>query len=323
MALKFTIGQVPRTRAFQFADLMELTVLVGLSTQVSRADLDALINTGNIDADPDDDHEANTDSDAIAVTASKVKNAEDCFGQFEYRAGALDEHYPFQVEQSLLTPRKQITNSGYVYLFCLVCSRLGSFSGKKGFTQRCAKLFTELAAVALSASLKKSADVYVFDANSADRKAHFHTDLRKALRKLAVELNARPDEHLIDQQSSAGDGGLDLVAFNRMGDKALGVMAYFGQCAAQQNGWPSKTLEPKKTAGFFAMGHDPSNLLYTPVMYRNAAGHWVNDLHSQDCIIVDRLRMMRALQAVIHEAPSILFNQIRAVVHEVAGAVAD
>ena len=317
MALKFTVGEIPRTRAFQFADLIELTVLVSISGQVSKADLDMLINTGRIDSNPDD-REGEGNTDPIATTAAKVKNVEDCFRQFTYRAGALDEHYPFYLDDALLMPRRQITNSGYVYLFCLVCSRLGSFSGQKGFAQKCAKAFTDLARFALASSLKNSADVYVFDANSADRAEHFHTNLREALRMLANELNARPDDYLIDQQSTSGDGGLDLVAINRMGDKAQGVLAYFGQCAAQQNGWPSKTLETKKVAGFFSMGHAASNLLYTPVMYRNAAGHWVNDIHSQECIIVDRLRIMRALKTVIHEVPITTFNQIRSVVDEVA-----
>lgn len=318
MALKFTVGEVPRTKPFQFADLAELMILVGLNSQVSKADLDGLINTGNADSDPDSD--VSKTADVLDIASANARNTEDCFKHLSYRLGALDDIYPFKLEDSLLTARPSISNASYLYLFCLVCSRLRSFSGEPGFPQRCAKLFTELSAVALKASLKSAATVYIFDAGSDDRANHFHTNLKPALKKLAEMLNARPDDDLIAQQSTSGDGGIDLVAINALGDTAKGILAYFGQCAAQQDGWPKKTLETTRAASFFSMGHAASNLLYTPVMYRNATGRWVNDLYAHDCIIMDRLRMMRALQEVIDQAPPQLFTNIKAVVDEVASA---
>lgn len=322
MALKFKVGEVPRTKAFQFADLAELTILVGRTTQVSKADLDGLIGMGARDSDPDPDGE-DPDSAAIDVATAHSRNTEDCFKQFSYRSGALDENYPFLLDDSLLTAKKDMTASGYIYLFCLVCSRLASFSGQTGFAQRCAKAFTDLSGSALRVVLKHSADVYIFDAGSTDRDEHFHTNLRLALKKLAIQLNALPIDDVIDQQSSSGDAGLDLIAINRMGDSARGVLAYFGQCAAQQNGWPKKTLETQRSGAFFSMGHAASQLLYTPVLYRNASGRWVNDVYSQDCIIVDRLRMMRTLSAVAHELPAVVFDEIVAIVNDVANAITD
>lgn len=321
MTLKFTVGEVPRTKPFQFADLAELVILVGLNSQVSKADLDGLINTGSADSDPDGD--VSSTAHVLDVSMAHAKNAEDCFKHLNYRLGALDEIYPFQVQDSLLTARPFIGIAGYLYLFCLICSRLRSFSGEAGFPQRCAKLFTELSAIALRASLKSSAAVYIFDAGSNDRAQFFDNNLKHALKKLAQILNACPDEGLIAQQSTSGDGGIDLVAVNDLGDSARGVMAYFGQCAAQQDGWPKKTLEATRSMSFFSMGHDASNLLYTPVLYRNATGRWVNDLYAHDCIIMDRLRMMRALQNVIDQVPLPLFASIQSVVDEVACAVVD
>ncbi len=319
MALKFSVGEVPRTKPFQFADLAELTILVGLTSQVSKADLDGLINSGRIDSDPETepDHEG----DVVAEASLYAKNAEDCFRQLNFRSGALDECYPFTVDGALLTARSTISRTGYAYLFCLICSRLKSFSGSVGFAQKCARIFTELSSLALKASLRHSAEVYIFDAGSDDRAAHFDTNLRAALKKLAEQLNAKADEDLIGQQSSSGDGGLDLVAINRLGDTAKGILAYFGQCAAQQDGWPKKTLEAKRTNAFFHMGHPASNLLYTPVMYRTASGRWVNDLQSYDCIIMDRLRMMRALKTVLDSAPNLVFDQIKEIVDEASCAV--
>jgi hypothetical protein len=319
MALRFTVGEVPRTKPFQFADLAELMILVGLNSQVSKADLEGVISTGNQDSDPDP--EPGDDNDAIQQTSKYERNSEDCFRHLSYRTGALDEVYPFQLHDSLLTPKSHIDASGYIYLFLLTCSRLKSFSGKTGFPQYCAKVFTELSAIALQASLKESAKIYIFDAGSDDRSNHFSTNLRDALRRLAVMLNAHADEDLISQQSTSGDGGLDLVAINSLGDSAKGILAYFGQCAAQQDGWPRKTLEARRTGSFFSMGHEANNLLYTPVMYRKATGKWVNDLYSHDCVIIDRLRMLRALKSAVYDAPESLFTSIKAVVDEAACAV--
>jgi hypothetical protein len=305
---------VPHTKPFQLADLAELMILVQLSGQVSKADLDTLINTGNIDSDPDGD---GPEGDQLRAQQVHDRSSEDCFRHLDYRKAALDHAYPFCLEDALLTARANITDAGYIYLFFLVCSRLGSFAGDVGFHQDCAKTFTEVSAVALRASLNRSADVYVFDAGSTDRAVHFHTDLRHALRRLATMLNATPIEDLIDQQTAAGDGGLDLVAVNRLGDTAKGVLAYFGQCAAQMNGWPKKTLETKRATAFFSMGHDASNLLYTPVMYRKSTGRWVNDLYSHDCIIMDRVRILRALQDEAVEMPVPLLERMRAVVNNV------
>ncbi len=320
MPLTFKVGEVPHTKPFQFADLAELMILVQLSGQLSKADLDTLINTGSLDSDPDEDWQAD---DPLHAQQAHDRSSEDCFRQLDYRQGALDQAYPFALDDALLTARENITDAGYVYLFLLVCSRLGSFSGVVGFHQDCAKVFTEVSAVALRASLNRSADVYIFDAGSSDRAVHFHTDLRQALRRLATKLNATPIEDLIEQQTAAGDGGLDLVAINRLGDTAKGVFAYFGQCASQMSGWPKKTLEAKRTTSFFSMGHDASNLLYTPVMYRKSTGRWVNDLYSHDCIIMDRVRILRALQDEAVEMPTLLLEKIRTVVNVVTGVEVD
>ena len=317
MPLQFRVGEVPRTKPFQFADLAELLILTRLNSQVSKADLDGLIRAATEDSDPDFDGIV---ADQLDEQLAHDRNAEDCFQQLLFRVGALDEHYPFLVRDALLTGCERISQLGCVYLFLLVCSRLGSFTGRAGFAQECARQFTELSAVALGAALNGSASVYVFDAGSADRANHFHTDLRKALRALAVKLNALAIDDLVDQQSTSGDGGIDLVAINSPGDPARGVLAYFGQCAAQQNGWPRKTLESVKAKAFFSMGHGAANLLYTPVMYRNSNGRWVNDLHSHDCVIMDRLRTLRALKALGDNVPERLFENVQQLVREAASA---
>lgn len=316
MPLIFTVGEIPKTKPFQFADLAELLILTGTTSQISKADLSDLIQTGSLDSDPDG-HE-NYEDNPLSLSASYDRNIEDCFQQFRYRTSALGESYPFELINGLLTRRSSISIAGYVYLFCLVCSRLASFDNKSGFRQNCASIFTELSSQALKLTLKDSARVYIFDAGSIDRKVIFDSNLKLALPKLAQKLNARPDMYVIEQQSTSGDGGIDLVAINSMGDSANGILIYFAQCAAQKDGWPDKTLETRRSSKFFSLSHDASNMLYTPVLYRNASGQWVNEVHSADCIIVDRLRIMHAVQDSVQQDLEPAFSQFKSVVDDVA-----
>jgi hypothetical protein len=312
MSLLFSVGEVPKTKSFQFADLAELQILVGLNTQVSKADLEYLIQTGRQDSDPDGKEAPS--ATALDASDGSTRCVEDVFKQFSYRRGALDEIYPYSFQSSLIASKASIDQAGYVYLFCLLCSRLKSFSGIKGFTQRCARAFTELSKSILAYTLNESADVFVFDAGSEDRRVFFHTDLRKALPLLAEKLNARPESDVINQQSSSGDGGIDLVAIHKLNDSAKGVLSYFAQCAAQQDGWPKKTLESRLSQAFFKMAHPPSNLLFTPVMYRSTTGQWINDLYSQECVIIDRLRLLKIFQRIPTSSSFPIFSEVKDIV---------
>ena len=316
MPLNFKVGEVPRTKPFQFADLAELLVLMQVNAQVSKADLESLIATGNADSDPDEESRT---VGAVDVQLKHERNHEDCFRQLSYRNDALDATYPFAVNGALLSAKARISDLGYIYLFLLICSRLGSFSGVAGWHQGCARLFALVAAESLRSALNGSATVYVFDAGSEDRAKHFHTNLRQALPLLAAKLNALAVHELVNQQDAHGDGGLDLVAIQPPGDKAMGLVAYFGQCAAQKEGWPKKTLEATKVNAFFNMGHEAFNLLYTPVMYRKATGGWVNDLHTYNCVVIDRLRLLKTLDPVA-PIPVALLHEVRVAVNAAAAA---
>jgi hypothetical protein len=317
--LEFTVGQVPQTKPFELADLAELLILVGFNNEISKADIESLINAGCVDSDPSESATSN-DEEVDSYTA-KDKSLEDCFKNLSYRAHCLDEDYPFLVNGHVLSAKSHISSAGYLYLFCLICSRLSSFSGRKGFHQHCAKIFTEVAKVSLKASLKSSAEVYIFDAGSEDRKLHFHTDLRKALVELAKKLNATPDTDVIDQQSSSGDAGIDLVAINSFGDHAKGVFAYFGQCAAQQSNWTGKVFETRKSGAFFKLAHPSKNLLYIPVFYRTSSGRWANELHAHGAILVDRLRILKSIKGIDESSLSFILKCSKAVVDQAASAI--
>ncbi|MFZ6723619.1 hypothetical protein [Undibacterium sp. Ji49W] len=289
---KFVRGEVPKTRPFQFADLAELLLLVGDYDELSHGDLEAVITQGVPDSDPDEKSD-NTDH-AVEVNAREQRYIKGCFNHLTYRVNAFDDIYPFEMDQEVLVKKASISQQNYVYLFLLGCSRLGSFNDLK-FRQVCAHLFVEIAAQALKKLMSANSKIWIFDANSDDRRSHFTTNLQESLRILAREMSERHDEMVVIQQEPSGDGGLDIVGIHQFPDKGRGYLVFLGQCAAQKDGWPKKTLEPRRLNTIFNFSHQPYNLNFIPVLYRNITGAWVNEVYTADCVIVDRLRIVKTI----------------------------
>lgn len=314
---KFDRGEVPKTRAYQFADLAELLLLVGDYDELSHGDLESVIAQGKPDSDPDE--RADECAHPVEANIREQGYIKACFNHFAYRVGAFDDIYPFELEDEVLIKKEMIAERNYVYLFLLGCSRLASFKDLQ-FRQHCAHLFVDVAAHALRHIMSENAKIWVFDANSTDRREHFGTHLQNALRKLGVEISERHDEIVVLQQSTSGDGGLDLVGVHQFSDRGRGYLTFFGQCAAQQDGWPKKTLETRRLNTLFNFSHKPYNLNFIPVLYRQSNGEWVNEVHISDCLIVDRVRIVKTLYHGDTNLPAGLFTRIRECVDNMAAS---
>lgn len=315
MMSKFDWGEVPKTKSYQFADLAELLLLVGDYDEISHSDLQVVIGQGGPDTDPDDDQ--NDPSHPVELNAREQGYIKSCFNHFAYRVGAFDDIYPFKLENEILIKKPMITERNYLYLFLLGCSRLGSFKDLS-FRQHCAHLFVDVAACSLRWLMCNNAKIWVFDVNSADRRNHFSNNLHDALRALGTEISERPDEIVVAQQAKQGDGGLDLVGVLQFPDRGRGYFTVFGQCAAQQEGWPLKTLETRRLNPLFNFSHKPYNFNFIPVLYRQSNGEWINEVHTSDCLIVDRVRIMKTLFHDDRSLPSELFSTVKACVESMA-----
>lgn len=314
--IKFVRGEVPQTKAFLLADYVELLILVGCRDVISRADLETEITLGDPDSDPD---EVMGVGDQIEQNGRMQRAISNCFGQLEYRALSLGEAYPFQLEEGVLTRKKTINGAGYIYLFLLICSRLASFSGK-GFGQDAASVFVAVSADTLRAVLGEHHEVHTFDANSADRRSLFGTNLKDALYALAKHMQADPVAHVIDEQGTSGDAGVDLVAVRRFSDSAKGLLCYVAQCAAQKDGWPKKTYEARKLLAFIHAAHEPFNLVFIPVLFRKASGVWFNTAAAHACVLIDRLRIVKAVYPSYTTLQMATFDALREIVNRAAGS---
>ncbi|MEI6708025.1 MAG: hypothetical protein WCK96_12930 [Methylococcales bacterium] len=232
---------------------------------------------------------------------------EDCWTQLEYRQSVFAEFYPFVVKNDqLLWKVGQRTDKQCLYLFLLVCSRLRSFEND-GFRQYAAKAFTQICREALQVLSGENAVVRIFDANSDDRRNHYGTDLRLAMKKLAQEMGGyNIVETEIAKLSSSGDYGLDLIAVHNFDDGAVGSYNIVGQCGAQETEWLTKTLEahPIKFKGLFTLLNEPDNLMFIPISYREATGSWVATHKIAGCLLIDRHRILNLLNKKWNEVCS-------------------
>jgi hypothetical protein len=202
--MTFNLGVLHQTQPHLFADLAELILAVRYddNDELSQTKLDHLLKEMPHDLDELDEDYIPDDT------------LEDCWTQLEYRHSVFDEFYPFVVKNDqLLWKAGQPTDKQCLYLFLLICSRLRSFENSGGFRQYAAKAFTQICREALQVLSGENAVVRIFDANSDDRRNHYGTDLRLAMKKLAQEMGGcNINESEIAKLSSSGDYGLDLIA---------------------------------------------------------------------------------------------------------------
>lgn len=302
MTTVFEAGEVQIRTPHLAADLLELLISIDYFGKQRVSKNDALSAFVNFECSPEelDEIVAEEDDDNI-VTNKNERNSklerqiEDIWSQLSYRDKAFDFFYPFNVENEQISINSSLKNEQKYYLFLLACSRLRSFKAK-GICQKWAKLFTEIAKNCLINLLPESAIVKIFDANSDDRKSYYSTDLRQAVRKLCADLGARIHEDECQRLSSSGDAGIDLVGIVPFNDNLYSNFAILGQCACQEKNWPSKTIEAHQLNIQHLISQFHSiNAVFIPISYRDSDGAWVNNKHTNLCLLVDRLRILKTL----------------------------
>ncbi len=304
--MSFEIGDIHPNTPHLFADLAELLLLAGYieRTHLHKNDLESLLNNGSItseeiDDEADAEQEAgDTDVSSAERTNRVERQLEDVFTQLDYREKALSDFYPFAINGEQLVIKDTLTEKHRVYRLLLACSRLRSF-GRDGLPQRWAKHFAQLSKIALEALVPTRAETRVFDANSDDRKNYYSTDLRIALNKMGQDLGVlkiNADE--CNKESSSGDAGFDLIATIKFDDGAATNFALLGQCGAQENGWPTKTLEAHafNLRHYFQIQFDYPGTMFTPVCYRTSTGEWVDNKCANGILLVDRGRILNLIE---------------------------
>ncbi len=298
MSSIFKLGDVSASKPHRFADAVELLLLFEHYGEISKSDAAGIAAQSAPAIDDDEENDFNSDSsyENSAEENEKTQHKADaCFRHFEYRSKAFGEAYPFIVERGILSGFPKINEDNMFYIFLLACSRLGSFARKDRV--KLASLFEKISREAMCSMLPDSAEIRIFGANSSDRKNYYGSDFRKALQKLASDLQDPPNIVSINKEQISGDGGLDIAGYIQFMDGARGALAFFGQCTAQDE-WHKKSLEahPHKFKAWIQFTCDPLNILFIPFLDRDTSGGWIKDGHASGVVLIDRLRLWKLLK---------------------------
>ncbi|WP_312466386.1 hypothetical protein [Atlantibacter hermannii] len=295
----FEVGDMHPNTPHLLADLVELLCLINYTGRSSfhQTDLGSLLNVSNTSVD-EVDHERSEArrirSDAVLGDRTEAQ-LENVWIQLSYRNASMADMYPFNVEGDTISLKDEITNKHRVYIFALCCSRLRSFIGIQGAAQRWAKGFAVVCKYATKGLLPAHGVVRIFDANSEDRRAYYGTDLRRALRVMGADLGVkRIDEEECDRVGSSGDAGFDIIATVNFEDSLSCNFGILGQCGAQEEGWPKKTLEAHSLnlTPYFHTTFSYPSVMFTPVFYRDSNGQWVTARPTSGVVLLDRLRTL-------------------------------
>lgn len=303
----FKVGDILPNTPHLFADLAELVAIINYTGRhdLHKNDLLTISSQSNVSTDEADEEEAEANLEpGDAERSDRVeRQLEDVWKQLEYREQFLGDMYPFEIVDDFIKLKNDLNHNQRIYRLMVSCSRLWSFRGNGGLVQLWAKHFTELSKYALTGLVPPHAKVRIFDANSEDRRTHYGTNLREALKVLGKDLGVPSIiKEACDAASSSGDGGFDIIATVEFPDQLSSNFGILGQCGAQGKSWPSKTLEAHsiKLRTFYQVHFDHPSVMFTPVFFRTAQGKWVDTAPCAGVIILDRYRILHLLSQTTH-----------------------
>ena len=265
------------------ADYAELRVLASLGGEYSASDLVedwkrfrdltvAGVPTSTPDREPEEepnDPEYDDDESQNGEEAnSEVPDADDelvnsgliVWENLAWRAEEFGEWYPYEVlddDASRTLTLRELTPERRLYIFLLLASSLNHIANAD--RDELTRPFELMSAAVLSAHLPPHADVHIFGTSSRDGD-RYRGNLSTKYQLLAEDLNCKllvadddRDPH------NTGDGGLDIVAWVRLGDQMPEMPLWFVQCgcgkdwhdkqAAVSETYWSKRLKRGRTAG--------------------------------------------------------------------------
>lgn len=301
----------PKQDVHLWADYVELLTMTNVDGEVSRADLvDRIKERRSIDPAADEA----TDPDAPIVepvTDTLVTKAENVFRHLAFRAGAFGPSYPFRLSSATVLARVgQMTRRRRLYLFLLLASSLRYT--KPSSQAILTRDFERLGREALAAWLPSAASVHLFG-TSAPRGSRYYGQLFRKLTKLASDISERL---LLDEDElnagDHGDAGADIVAWVAVGDTNKSRLIVLAQATCQFD-WTGKQHQSGANAWrpLMTFAAEPANVLLIPYCYRKGDGTWHVNHTIQNTILVDRLRLIRIL-----DASHVLTNSAKEVVTE-------
>lgn len=298
--MSFNIGPITKSSSHLLSDLIEILVALDYFKKgnASKNDIEDVLNQTPIAAEELTDELNKEETEDGSTRQNRYEsNIDDAWFMLNNRSQIYNDLYPFTIVDEAIELKSDLNKSHYIYMLILFCSRLKSFNGS-GIRQRWAKYFTQICKFAMSGIAPPNSIIRIFDANSDDRRNHYHTNLKIAIKMLATEMAVLIQEQFLEQESTSGDLGIDIVAIYQFADGThTGNFVMFGQCGAQGENWPTKNFEchPDKFRAIFSSYSAIISTMFTPADYRLADGEWIKISNISGGTVIDRRRIINLL----------------------------
>ncbi len=274
-----------------WGDYIELHCLCNPDRLITNSDLYGIIRQ-NLDNNVDSDELSNDEPEVF--NDSLMSKINERFDYLSNRSLFFLEKYPFDIKSIGETKILSLKNESalsvfYPYIFMLLSSGLKYHESDVFHT--ITNLFEVVSVNVLKKLLKENAEVLLFSRQNPKLPTKAWDKIQWLAKRLEMTVLADEQEF---NRNIAGEGGLDAVAWYKMGDNLPNRPLFFIQCACSSNDWPKKILDSSygRWNKILSFSNPPINLMFIPYSYRNMESAWVKHYELGDAILFDRKRIL-------------------------------
>jgi hypothetical protein len=294
-------GVPEKADPFLWADFAELRALVHPDRAFSRGDLASIAIRGRDIGNTTESSDV-LDFSERARSHGKLKfdyesKWQDLVNFVETRRFRLGDIYPFKISADRDTLELQNVTSWpqrtYVTLLLAASlrhvKRVRHHELTRGFEEICLPVFRCL--------MPAGSEVRATWAGGGAN-AHYFGTLHQKMQQIAADLRCTANFEEDDfKPNDNGDGGIDLLAWHPMTDKAPGMPIAFAQCGCSREDWKFKHLEasPARHYTHLPVMHPWSTYYFLPLDLRKDHGGWAYKSDIGQAIIVDRSRLLNLM----------------------------
>lgn len=275
---------------FLWADYVELLTLCSQDGRFSRGNLEEATQE-NADLEGEEEGETNGESaaeqdDAIARRWDDIKP------RLELRSKTF-AYWPFELKGNVLHRRYDDTNPGHrLYATLLIAASFRLCHEKRAGEVGAA--LEELTYLLMINMLGKGWEIRPFGAHQAIAGGYTGT-LRAKLEALAKDVHASLMKNAEDYDpGNTGDAGLDVVAWNTLGDDRGHMPVIFAQCGCSPTDWEHKQLSvtPAAIEAHIATQHPGEAWYVSPQDLYLSHNRWDREAHVAKVVLLDRCRLL-------------------------------
>ncbi len=288
------LDKLPRhAYPFLWADYIELLCLCSQNGLYAKGNLQEQEQEAeDVQSDTEDDFESTSDITSAESDDQIAARWDDIKTRLAARQIGFPV-WPFELDGDVLRLKLDHECAEHrLYVSLLIASSLRLCNPKRA--KEVTDAFEEISFHWLRQSLTPQWQVSPFGAHQKLPGAYTGT-LRAKLEKLAKDIDGLlvKDASEYDPKDT-GDGGIDLVAWQMMGDKRGCTQIIFGQCACSPTDWESKQLDvtPSKIESHILPQHPGAAYCFLPHdLYENNA-RWSRAAHVNRTVLIDRRRLL-------------------------------